>query len=113
MPDDVWEAGKLGARYGLPAAFAAALALQLGCLNDCQLLCNSWYGYRQSVCEEDVEATDLNRCLSDYRVPAQGSGDEVACRYFLEYMDGLEDDRMCGATWDVSGAAAFDLSSAE
>ncbi len=92
---------------------AFGFALQIGCLNDCQQLCNSWYGYHKTVCGEDVEATDLNRCLSDYRIPSQGSGDDVSCRFFLEYVEGLDDDRMCGATWDVSGAAAFDLSSIE
>ncbi len=110
---DVRQTGKLGARIGTVAVAAATLALQVGCLNDCQLLCNSWYGYRKTVCEEDVEATDLNRCLSDYRTLAQGSGDDVSCRFFLDHVDELEDDRMCGAVWDVTSAAAFDLSSAE
>jgi hypothetical protein len=110
---DVKESGKLGTRSGAVATVAVALALQVGCLNDCQMLCNSWYGYQQSVCDEDVEATDLNRCLTDYRTLAQGSGDDVSCRFFLDHVDELEDDRMCGVVWDASGAAAFDLSTAE
>ena len=109
----VWETGKLGARIGVATTVLTVFASSPGCLNECQLLCNSWYAYLEAVCDRDVDTADLNRCVSDYRTLPRGGADDNACAYHLEAMERVEDDRLCGATWDMAGGAAFDLSSVE
>jgi len=75
-----------------------AAMTQLGCLNDCQRLCDSWYEFREVVCEDSDVSAELNRCLSDYHTLPDGGQDEAFCRQYLDFVDGLdtEDELYCG-----------------
>lgn len=83
----------------------------LGCLNECQQLCNSWYGFRSSVCGDAVEAMDLNRCLSDHRTLVMEPEDDKVCGFYLDFVDQLDDgdEELCSAKFPGDGAYQFDL----
>ncbi len=83
----------------------------LGCLNECQQLCNSWYGFRKSVCGDEVEATDLNRCLTDHRTLAADPGEVETCGAYLQFVDQLDegDAELCGTSDAAGGAWQLEL----
>ena len=81
----------------------------LGCLNECQQLCNSWYGFRSSVCGDAVEATDLNRCLSDHRTVVADPSEGEACGAYLAYVEQLDDGDTELCTTLATGDGAFQL----
>ncbi len=82
-----------------------------GCQNRCQELCNSWYAYRKTVCGERIDATDLNRCLTDYRSLASGSAEDQACGVYLEFVQQQEraGREFCGDLVDDDGVFRFEL----
>ena len=84
---------------------------QLGCLNDCQRLCDSWYEFREVVCEESDVNAELNRCLSDYHTLPVGGQDEAFCRLYLDFVEELdtEDDLYCGELVPRDGQHALQL----
>jgi len=83
-----------------------ALLMQLACLNDCQRLCNSWYEFREVVCEETDVSADLNRCLSDYHTLPVGGSDAQLCQHYLVFVEALdaEDQLYCGELMSSDGA---------
>ena len=88
-----------------------AVLMQLACLNECQRLCNSWYEFREVVCEETDVSADLNRCLSDYHTLPVGGSDALLCQHYQEFVDGLDaDDQLyCGELESSDGAYALGL----
>ena len=110
VPGTSWRTG-FGAGWILLGIF---LLPQLGCLNPCQQLCNSWYGFRKDVCDDPVEAADLNRCLTDHRTLLAGAEEDEVCAFYLEYVDqlGSEDQAICGERAPMDGALQFDLGDA-
>ena len=95
----------------LGAALAWMAPAWLGCQNQCQELCTSWYSYQKSVCGARIDATDLNRCLGDYKSLELGSSEDQACGRYLDFVERLESDdwTFCGELVVDDSAFAFDL----
>jgi hypothetical protein len=96
--------------WGLACALLLGV-LTSGCQNQCQELCGSWYAYNKTICGERFDATDLNRCLADYRSLASGSAEDQLCGYYLEFVQQQQDAgrEFCGDLVDDDWVFGFEL----
>lgn len=89
-----------------PLLAATILALAGCSTNACMDLCDTWYEYRERVCDDATAVDALARCESDYRSVADDSAEALACAE-ASALDVLssDDPRCC----DVAGESCVEL----